>query len=124
MQITFSKPSGATTTRGPYASFRLEGEVLREKLGGPVVAIHRGHQWQVDGEHFARLDCDCGVQVHLERAGGMESESYGPFQSFSCLDGMAYTNHELFAFADRTIGDWYCHRDDHHWGVMIVEAVN
>jgi hypothetical protein len=26
----------------------------------------------------------------------------------------------VFAFVDRSIGDWYCHDDGRHWAVLVV----
>ena len=119
----FAAPSGPSLKKGPYASFCLQGETLREKIGGSLIAVHEGHHWQVAGARYTRFDCDCGINLHLTRVDGKLSDQHGPFQSFSCMDGVAYADHELFAFADRSIGDWYCHEDGRHWAIIVVEPV-
>jgi hypothetical protein len=78
------------------------------------------HQWQVDGERYTRLDCDCHANFHFERIDGQRSKTYGPYESVSFIDGVAYADHQIFAFADRSIVDWYCHEDDQHWPLMIL----
>lgn len=54
----------------------------------------------------------------------MRTESYGPFASFSARDGITFADHEVFAFADRSIGDWYCHADGQHWAMLVVESAD
>jgi len=122
--LIFSNPQGDTLKRGPFYSFCLQGETLREQTGGATVAVHENHKWEIGGRKFVRIDCDCCVRVHLSRVDGKKSKDYGPFESFSCMDGIAYANHEIFAFADRSIGDWYCHADGLHWAIITVEAAS
>ena len=124
IEIRFSGASGPALNKGPYSSFVLQGETLREALGGRPLAVHEGHHWHLDGQTFARIDCECRIKVHLTRVDGKLSNQHGPFDSFSCMDGVAYVNHELFAFADRSIGDWYCHADGRHWAIIVVEQAD
>jgi hypothetical protein len=122
IELVFAGPSGPTLKKGPYAAFCLQGETLREKVGAEPIAVHEDHHWQLEGRTFSRLDCDCRITIHLTRVDGKLSQTYGPFESFSCMDGVAYVDHELFAFADRSIGDWYCHADGRHWAIIVIEA--
>jgi len=124
MELTFAGPSGTTLKRGPYRCFVLQGETLRERIGGEAIAVHEDHYWHVDGRTFTRIDCDCAIKLHLTRVDGKLSEDHGPYKSFSCLDGIAYVDHKVFAFADRSIGDWYCHADGRHWAIIVVEGVD
>jgi hypothetical protein len=110
----------ATQRKGPYACVRLEGEIIRAEVGGPVIARHEGHEWQVEGEKCGRMTIDCRVVVHFERIDGTQSEKYGPYESVSFIDGVAYVDHQIFAFVDRSIIDWYCHEDERHWPLMII----
>ena len=50
--LTFQSSEGdRRVSKGPYASIRLEGEVMRERHGGPAIASHFADGWwQVDGE--------------------------------------------------------------------------
>ena len=97
---------------------------MRGDAGGPVIAKHEKHVWILDdGESYVRVESDSRVTLHLERIDGSRSKVYGPFESLSFIDGIAYADHEVFAFADRSIVDWYCHADDTHWPLMIATAV-
>jgi hypothetical protein len=118
--LIFSNSHGPEKRKGPYPLVRLEGETMRAEPGGPVIARHVRHEWVVDGENFTRLECDCNAQVHFERVDGERSKMYGPYESVSFIDGVAYADHNIFAFADRSIVDWYCHEDDQHWPLMIL----
>jgi hypothetical protein len=42
----------------------------------------------------------------------------------SFVDGVAYVEHQIFAFVDRSISDWYSHENEMHWPIMIVEPVD
>ena len=39
---------------------------------------------------------------------------------FSAVDGIAYTDNQVFAFVDSNVGDWFCYDDGHPWAVMVV----
>lgn len=120
IQPKFSRP-GLEKRVGPYQRLRFEGERLRENPGGPEIARHVEHEWIADGERYPRLECDCRVKIHFERIDGSRSRMHGPFDSVSFIDGVAYADHEIFAFADRAIVDWYCHVDSLHWPLMVIE---
>ena len=96
---------------------------MRGEAGGPIIAKHENHAWRVNGERYARVECDARVTLHLERMDGSRSKTYGPYESLSFIDGIAYADHEVFAFADRSIVDWYCHADGTHYPLVIVTAV-
>ena len=118
--LLFSNSHGPEKRKGPYPLVRFEGETMRAGPGGPIIARHVKHEWLVDGTEFTRLECDCIALLHFERVDGERSRTYGPYESVSFIDGVAYANREIFAFADRTIVDWYCHEDDQHWPLMIL----
>jgi hypothetical protein len=122
IELKFLGAKGAEVAKGPFPRVRLEGEVIRSEPGGPVIAHHEDHHWEVDGLAYGRLECHCPrVQVRFERIDGTRSKTYGPLRDFSFVDGIAYMEHQVFAFADRTIVDWYCHADGIHWPLMIIE---
>lgn len=124
LHVTFSDSEGNTLRKGPFEKFFLQGETLRQENGGPLVAVHEDHFWNVDGKRFARFDCDCRVQVRVVRLDGKRMQHYGPYAHFSAQDGITFADHAVFAFADRTIGDWYCHADGLHWAMLIVESID
>jgi hypothetical protein len=98
----------------------VEGEVMRAEPGGPIVAKHVEHAWQVDGEAYPRLECGCRATLHFERIDGSRSRDYGPYETVTFTDGVAFADHQIFAFADRSIVDWYCHEDSQHWPLMVI----
>jgi hypothetical protein len=122
IELVFLRETDPPKRKGPYRSVRFESEVIRAEAGGPVIAKHERHEWYVDGEPYARLQCNGSIVVHFERVDGSRSSRYGPYESVSFIDGVAYVDHRIFAFVDRSIVDWYCHEDDKHWPLMIVGA--
>lgn len=112
-------------TVGPLEAVRLDGEALYDARSGKVLARHREHQWEVEGQRYFRLDASTPVRIHFERVaqqGPLPSRSreFGPFERFSSVDGIAYTDERVFAFVDARIGDWFCYDDGRHWSVMVV----
>ena len=124
IDLTFSGPQGQSIKKGPFERFCLQGETLRREPGEPPIAVHEDHHWQVDGKRFSRFDCDCHVRIELMRLDGKRVARRGPYKSFSAQDGVTFADHVMFAFADRSIGDWYCHADGQHWGLLIVSATD
>lgn len=120
LSLVFANPTGEEKRKGPYPLARFEGETIRPERDGPVIARHAKHEWRVDESSFLRLECGCRAQLHFERVDGERSRTYGPFESISFIDGVAYTDREIFAFADRSMVDWYCHEDDRHWPLMVL----
>lgn len=112
-------------TLGPFAAVRLDAETLREARTGALIATHREHQWEVDGERYYRVDATRPVRIHFERAPPQapvpsRSRELGPFERFSSVDGIAYTDERVFAFVDAQAGEWFCYDDGRHWSAMVV----
>lgn len=120
LTMTFAGQGPATEKRGPYPVIRLVGETMRGGDAEAPFAIHESHEWVVNGNRFVRADCPGPAQIRLERLDGSRSKTYGPFNSISFVDGVAYADRAVFAFVDRSIGDWYCHDDGRHWAVMVI----
>lgn len=94
---------------------------MRAPEEGEPFAVHESHHWRVAGEHYTRAECDGPVRLRLQGVDGA-SKTYGPYESLSFVDGIAYVERKVFAFADRAIGDWYCHDDGRHYAIMLIEA--
>ena len=122
IELTFLRDTAPPKRKGPYRSVRFEGEVIRAEAGGPAISKHEHHEWRVDGVPYSRLQIDCRVTACFERVDGARSKRFGPYGCMSFIDGVAYVDHQIFAFVDRSIRDWYCHEDEHHWPLMIIEA--
>lgn len=123
--LSFIHPTKPTREIGPFQSVRMDAETVREGTGGEVIARHRQHQWEVQGERYSRLDASARVRIHFERARVLrdaadKSRSFGPYERFSAVDGIAYTDDRVFAFVDARVGDWFCYEDGRHWALMIV----
>jgi len=124
LELTFLRDTAPPQRRGPYRALRFESEIIRGETGGPVIAKHDHHEWHVDGAPYSRLQIDCRACVHFERIDGTRSKRYGPYACVSFVDGIAYVEHQVFAFVDRSIRDWYSHENEQHWPLMIIEPAN
>jgi len=120
LELTFLRHTGPARRLGPHRFLRFEGEVIRAEPGGPVIARHEHHEWDVSGERYPRLQCDRRAFIRLERLDGSQSKTFGPYECVTFIDGVAYADHQIFAFIDRSIGDWYCHEDERHWTIMVI----
>lgn len=119
--LSFVHPSKPAKSVGPFEAIRMDGETVREVQNRTVVARHREHQWEVDGERYFRLDATTRVHIHFERPPqGEVSRQFGPYARFSAIDGIVYTDDRVFAFVDPRVGDWFCYNDGQHWPVMVV----
>lgn len=103
----------------PLAALRMEGNLIREKPGGPVLARHRDHRWELNGKKYFRLDCADLVYVQMENESGV-SARYGPFTHFSSADGLAFAEREQFAQLDEATGLWSCSQCEGTWRALIV----
>jgi hypothetical protein len=119
--LTFVHPSKPAKSVGPFRAIRLDGDSVREVMNRTLVARHSEHQWEVGGERYFRLDATTRVHIHFERPPqGSASRQFGPYERFSAVDGIAYTDDRVFAFVDSKVGDWFCYNDGQHWPVMVV----
>ncbi len=119
LTATFSRPYGQPKKKGPYASLRIEGEAMRDGSNGALIAVHTNHEWHADGEKFSRLDVDGPVKIQV--LDGTTSKTYGPFDAFSAVDGVAFRDRSVFAFVEADRARWYCQEDGRRWPVMVVE---
>jgi hypothetical protein len=99
---------------------------VRESANGTLIAHHRDHHWEIQGERYFRLDATSRVHIHFEQMAEdapmaqRTSRHFGPYERFSAVDGIAFTYERVFAFVDSKIGDWFCYEDGQHWPVMVV----
>jgi hypothetical protein len=120
--LTFQNSEGnRSISKGPYSSIRLEGEVICEHHGGPVIALHVSDGWRVDGEHYLRLDCDTPVVVLWD--GSPTEGTPGTTGHFSSVDGIAYIDRRILAFVDCERHDWYLKREGQHKPVLMLKPV-
>jgi hypothetical protein len=118
LYLVFARPSASPKTVGPLPSFLIEGRKILSP-DGSVVAVHRNHRWELQGIGFSRLDCEARILVSF--ANGREaSRPLGAYAHFSCVDGIAYCDHHVFAFVDEKADAWYCYDDGRHWRTLSV----
>lgn len=118
--LSFIHPTNAPRTLGPFKTLWIDVESLRDRPNGPVLARHIRHQWEVEGVSYFRLDCTARVTVRFEGGRLPPSRSFGPFNRFSVVDGLAYTDDKVFAFLDGKVDAWLCYDVGQHWPVMVV----
>ncbi len=116
IRITFGRPRGDPLTLGPFDRMIFRGGTLH--AGTAPVAVHVDHSWRVGNDRYSRLDIAGPLTLLLAREGS--NRSYGPYTTFSCVDGVAYSEGRVFAFVDSELGDWYCIEDGHHWKSLEV----
>ena len=118
--LSFIHPIKSPKALGPFRSLWIDGESLRDRPDGPVLARHERHQWEVEGESYYRLDCTARVTVCFRGGKVAPSREFGPFNRFSAVDGLAYTDAKAFAYLDEKVGTWLCYDAGLHWPIMVV----
>jgi hypothetical protein len=119
--IEFANARGAARRLGPFDRLRFEGEVLIAQPGG-IIARHAEHTWHLtSGGTYIRLECNVPVVIRFYSDKKRQSRPLGPFKDFSSVNGIAYTNRQVFAFSDLEQKDWYSHELSTHWKGMVVE---
>lgn len=118
--LSFIHPNSPPWTLGPLKQLWIDGALLRENPEEPVLARHVHHQWEVEGRSYYRLDCT--ARVNIKFAGGEETPSreFGPFNRFSAVDGIAYTDDKVFAVLDEKVHSWLCYDAGKRWPIMVV----
>jgi hypothetical protein len=125
LRLVFAEAGpGPTLALGPFREIWVDGETMRAERGGPVLARHQAHSWIVQGKRFFRLDCESPVRLHFEDERGERSAAYGPFVHFSCADGIAYGDGEIYGNIDLESKLWYSHRDERRWPCLVVTSAS
>lgn len=120
MHVVFNNPTGPGYTLGPLKQIYLSGRAVREFRDGPVLAEDDNFRWRVNGARYSRFDCDIECNVTLARDRDNATKTYGPFPSFSSLNGLKFVDHQLFCLYDETMNDWYGYQSGEHWDHLTV----
>ena len=125
LELLFSQTAGTEPTEsvGPVPSFRIEGANVRLSPGGPVLARHADHLWEMNGRKFFRIDCAGPLTVEFHDHERRVVKKFGPFRHFSAADGIGYVDRNHFASYAENTGLWYCKIAGGSWPVMVIEAV-
>ena len=115
----FSNPRGPTYSLGPVSQIHLKNRELRETADGPVLATDTNYRWHTPQGTFSRFDCDARCYAQLSKTGG-KAVRYGPYRSFSSLNGIKFTDHQLFCNYDEQTNDWYGYESGQHWDALCV----
>ena len=121
--LSFVHVNKPTQTVGPFQAVRIDADAVRDAANDEVLGVHREHQWEVQGVRYHRLDSSSRVRIHFEGAGrdaAAASRGFGPFDRFSAVDGVAYTDDRVFAYVASGGGEWYCYEDGRRWRTMVV----
>lgn len=125
LKIVFAESGpGPTVELGPFTQVWIDGETLRERLDGPVLAKHSAHSWVVQARPLFRLDCESPVKLHFSGEKGETSELWGPFLHFSCADGIAYGDGRIYGNVDLESRLWYGHIDRRYWRHLVVTSAS
>lgn len=118
--LSFIHPTRSARTLGPFKTIWIDRESLRDGADGPVLARHRHHQWEIDGQSYYRLDCTARVRVSFTGGKAPPPREFGPFNRFSAVDGLAYTDDKVFAVLDEKVSAWFCYDAGNHWPTMVI----
>jgi hypothetical protein len=120
LNVVFAQTTGKPSLAlGPFPGLRIEGEIVRDRERGEALARHTDHHWLVGNEHFFRLDIAGPVKIRFVKTGAT-SQDFGPFEHFSCADGIAYADREFFATLAETTGNWHCIQSAEDWPAFEV----
>jgi hypothetical protein len=118
--LSFIHPNSPPRTLGPLKQLWIERESLLEHSDGPLLARHVHHQWDVEGTSYYRLDCTARVSIKFSGGGATPSRNFGPFNRFSAVDGLAYTDDKVFAVLYEKPNAWLCYDVGERWPIMVV----
>jgi len=113
---------GPTLELGPFPAVRIDGETMREERGGAVLAQHNPNSWEVRGRSFFRVDCATMVRLQFENPDGERSELSSSFMHFSCADGIAYADGNIYAHIDLDSKRWFSHAERRFWQTLMIRS--
>jgi hypothetical protein len=120
VRLAFLRPRADPVAFGPYTTVSF----VRDELiaDGETLAKYVEHRWQVAGgeERFSSVEFYARVDVRFEGREGERSKGFGPYSTFTLMDGVAYASGHVFAFFDRERDDWYSSALGNHWMKMAV----
>jgi hypothetical protein len=120
MRLVFGQSAGADPCHiDNIPAIRIEGEALKDRSTGALIAQNVSNEWKLGGKEYFRLDVEGPVRLHFESAGG-HTGAYGPFRHFSCADGIAYVDHQFFASLAHTTKMWHCIDSKEDWRAFEV----
>lgn len=119
VRLTFVRPHADPSSSGPHGAVSFVGDDLL--ADGQPVAKYIDHRWQVQGsdDRFSSVEFRARVEVHFQK-GEERSKVFGPYNTFSLMDGVAYASGHVFAFFDREQGNWYSSILGTHWRKMTI----
>ena len=123
LKLVFAEAGpGPTLELGPFPAVRIEGETMRAERGGAVLAKHKPTSWEVQGRTFFRVDCESLVRLCFENPDGERSELSASFTHFSCADGIAYADGEIYGHIDLDSQRWFSHAERRFWHTLIIRS--
>ena len=123
LKLVFAEAGpGPTLELGPFPAIRIDGETMRAERGGAALAQHKPTSWEVQGRSFFRVDCASLVRLQFENPDGERSALSTSFTHFSCADGIAYADGDIYGHIDLDSRRWFSHADRRIWQTLIIRS--
>ena len=119
LMLDFYDVHGKSERLGPLEQLRFEGKALI--ADGKIVARQDDHEWRlIEGGSYTRLACERRASFHFEAGKDAISREFGPYGSFSSIDGITYADRQVIAFYDEQYADWYSYDLGSHWKAVVL----
>lgn len=123
LTVVFGRPRGAPYRSAVYNLLTFRGPALFADDHPEPIARHERHHWTPTGVEakdvfYTRLDIAGPLCLSFKRKAA--EVNYGPYSSFSMVNGVGYVEGVVFAFDDAQHNDWYCTEDRQHWATLTL----
>jgi hypothetical protein len=118
--VKFVNAGDPRAAQQPVDGLRFDGSVLRHIDGNPL-AHHRDNRWHLfDGGQYWRLECAFACIVWFDGGNGRRSRDFGPYRTFSAVDGILCGEQATIASSDDERNEWYAFPLQGHWPSVVV----
>ncbi len=120
LRLRFYSPGeGAAESIEPGAFFRLIGGMLCRGPSNEPIATYL-KRWRLTDAEFSRAESLEAVVIYFESNAGLASSAFGPFDTFSLSDGIAWDGSRALARLDERTLLWYPPKAQDGWASMLI----